>query len=120
MVIYSIVAESTDGNGDYALCKEADVCISILGPPIFKVYKFHALEDGQVNDTKRVIERVLEQVKIHLDHLQCNPDPSLLCDSRCAKRGAFARVVRRVRSGATERKSVLNVGSTPSEVQGCA
>jgi len=41
-----VVAESTNGNGNYALCDEADVCISITGPPIRKVFKFHTLEDN--------------------------------------------------------------------------
>jgi len=52
------------GDGDYTLCEEADVRISTIGPPIREVYKFHALEDGRLDDTKRVIERALEQVSI--------------------------------------------------------
>jgi len=81
-VVYSAVAESIDGDGDYALCEEADVRISTIGPPIREVYKFHALEDGRLDDTKRVIERALEQVEIRLDRFQRNPNPSLLCDPR--------------------------------------
>ena len=81
-VVYSVVAESIDGDGDDALCEEADVRISVVGPPIREVYKFHALEDGRVDGTKRVIERALEQVEIRLDRFQGNPDPSLFCDPR--------------------------------------
>ena len=73
---------STDGDGDYALYEEADVRISVVGPPIREAYKFHALDNGRADDTKRVIEFALEQVGIRLDRFQRNPDPYLLCGSR--------------------------------------
>ena len=59
-----MVARSTDDDCDYTFCEEADDRISIDGLPIHEVYKFHAPEDGQVDDTKRVTERALEQVGI--------------------------------------------------------
>ena len=57
-IAYSVVARSTDDDGDYTFCEEAEDCMSISGLPIHEVYKFHAPEDGQVEGTKRVTERV--------------------------------------------------------------
>ena len=55
-----VVFNSTDGDGDDALCEKADVRILVVGAPIREEYKVHALEDGGIYGTECVVESALE------------------------------------------------------------
>jgi len=80
--IRSMVLESIDGDGDYALCETAELRVYIIDVPIREAYEVGALENRGVSGTERAMESLLQQVRICLHRSQGDSDPFLHCDTQ--------------------------------------